>query len=159
MNLYLLDNQKKLLDWGIDILDCIIKDISNVFFTVHICCGYPNYLDQINYKKADKSSYDILAKRLDNSYIDAISIEDAHCHQDLSFIKKIKKKTIVFGVIAIAKSKVESVTEITERINEVLKFITKDRLIIAPDCGLGYLPKSILYNKLKNMVKAVKLLE
>ena len=150
---------KKALDWGISLLDNIIKDISNVFFTVHICCGYPHYLDHINYKKADKKSYDILAKRLDNSYIDAISIEDAHCHQDLSFIKKIKKKTIVFGVIAIATSKVESVTEITERINEVLKFITKDRLIIAPDCGLGFLPKSILLNKLQNMIKAVKLLE
>jgi len=150
---------EKALTWGIDLLDCIIKDISDIFFTVHICCGYPSYLDQVNYKKADNNSYDIIAKSLDNSYIDAISIEDAHCHQDLSFIKKIKKKTIVFGVIAIAKSKVESVTEITERINEILKFINKDRLIIAPDCGLGFLPKSILYNKLKNMVEAVKLLE
>jgi len=150
---------KKALDWGIDLLDCIIKDISNVFFTVHICCGYPNYLDQINYKKADNHSYNMLAKALDNSYINAISIEDAHCHQDLSFIKKIKKKTLVFGVIAIAKSKIESVTEITERINEALKFINKERLIIAPDCGLGFLPKSILHQKLKNMVSAVKLLE
>jgi len=150
---------KKALDWGIGLLDNIIKDISDVFFTVHICCGYPNYLDQVNYKKADNNSYDMIAKALDNSYIDAISIEDAHCHQDLSFIKKIKKKTIVFGVIAIAKSEVESVTEITERINEVLKFINKERLIIAPDCGLGFLPKPILHNKLKNMVKAVKLLE
>jgi len=101
----------------------------------------------------------MLAKALDNSYINAISIEDAHCHQDLSFIKKIKKKTLVFGVIAIAKSKIESVTEITERINEALKFINKERLIIAPDCGLGFLPKSILHQKLKNMVSAVKLLE
>lgn len=150
---------KKALDWGIDLLDCIIKDISDVFFTVHICCGYPNYLDQINYKKADNNSYDIIAKKLDNSCIDAVSIEDAHCHQDLSFIEKIKKKTIVFGVIAIAKSEVESVTEITERINEVLKFINKDRLIIAPDCGLGFLPKSILHDKLENMVKAVKSFE
>jgi len=150
---------EKALEWGIDLLNCIVKDISNVFFTVHICCGYPNYLDQFDYKKADNNSYDIIAEKLDNSYINAISIEDGHCHQDLSFIKKIKKKTIVFGVIAIAKSKVETVSEITERINEVLKFINKDRLIIAPDCGLGFLPKPILQNKLKNMVKAVKLLK
>ena len=61
-----------------------------MFFTVHICCGYPNHLDQINYKKAENNSYDIIAKALDNSYINAISIEDGYCHQDLSFIKKIK---------------------------------------------------------------------
>ena len=150
---------EKALAWGIDLLNCIIKDISNVFFSVHICCGYPNYLDQMNYNKADNNSYNMIAESLDNSYINAISIEDAHCHQDLSFIKKIKKKTIIFGVIAIAKSKVETITEITERINEILKFINKERLIIAPDCGLGFLPKPILYNKLQNMVKAVKLFE
>ena len=147
---------QKAIDWGIDLLDCVIKDISNIFFTVHICCGYPCYLDQHDYKKADHNSYDIIATDLDNSCFDAISIEDAHYHQDLSFIQKIKKTAIVFGVVAIAKSKVESVTEIIERINEVLKFISKDRLIIAPDCGLGFLPKPILHNKLRNMVAAVR---
>ena len=148
---------KKAVEWGIDLLNRIIEDISDVFFTVHICCGYPNYLDQTDYKKADNDSYDLIATALDNSYVDAISIEDAHCHKDLTFIKKIKRKTIVFGVVAIAKSRVESVSEITERINEVLKFIDQDRLIIAPDCGLGFLPKAILHKKLKNMVEAVNL--
>ena len=85
------------LDWGIDLIDMIVKDIEGVFFVCHMCCGYPQYLDQTDYKKAPKSSYDILVERLDKSNIDAISIEDAHCHnQDLSFLQKIKSKKVVF---------------------------------------------------------------
>ena len=93
------------LDWGIDLLNSIVADIEDIFFTVHICCGYPRYLDQTDYKKADNSSYAKLATKLDESKIHAISIEDKHCHLDLSFLDKIKKKKIVFGTIAIASSK------------------------------------------------------
>ena len=147
------------LDWGIDLLDSIVKGIDGVFFTLHICCGYPQYLDQTDYKKAPISSYDILADRLDKSGIDAISIEDAHCHLDLSFLQKIKSKKVVFGTISIAKSRVETVDEIQSRIQEALRYIEKDRLIIAPDCGLGYLPRDILRQKLKNMVEATHLFD
>ena len=150
-------NPQEALDWGIDFLNQIIKDISGVFFTVHMCCGYPSHLDQKDYLKADKDSYKLLSKSLDKSLIDAISIEDAHCKcQDLSFIKNIKNKTIVFGAIAIANSRIETVAEIEDRIKQLLQYIPKERLIIAPDCGLGYLPKPILISKLKNMVEAAK---
>ena len=96
------------LEWGIKLLDYIISDIDDVFFTVHICCGYPKYLDQIDYKKAPVASYDMIMERLENSKINAISIEDAHCNLNLSFLKKIKSKQIVLGVIAIAKSRIET---------------------------------------------------
>ena len=45
---------------------------------LHMCCGYPDKLEDTDYFKADKSSYVKLAPVLDNSCIDAISIEDAH---------------------------------------------------------------------------------
>ena len=147
------------LAWGIDLLDQIVEGIDGIFFTVHICCGYPKYLDQTDYKKAPPSSYDILADRLEMSKIDAISIEDAHCHQDLAFLKKFKRTTIVLGVISIAKSRVETVEEIQSRIQEALRYIDQDRLIIAPDCGLGFLSRDILRDKLRNMVEAVQYFE
>ena len=93
---------------------------------------------------------------LDKSSIDAISIEDGHCHQDLSYLKNVINKSIVFGVIAIAKSKIESVEDICKRIEYVLQFIPKERLIIAPDCGLGFLPIDILTAKLNNLICAVR---
>ena len=37
-----------------------------------------------------------------------------------------------------------------------LEYIDKDRLIAAPDCGLGHLPRKLAITKLKTMVTAVK---
>ena len=53
---------------------------------------------------------------------------------------------------------VESVEEIRSRIEEVLKHIPRERLILAPDCGLGFLPRDILRQKLSNMVTVAKIL-
>ena len=60
------------------------------------------------------------------------------------------------GVVRVARSRVETVEEITERVQEALKYIEKDRLILAPDCGLGFLPPEVAEEKIKKMVEAAK---
>ena len=55
-----------------------------------------------------------------------------------------------------ARSRVESAEEIRNRLQEALKHIPADRLIVAPDCGLGFLPRDILRQKLANMTEAAK---
>ena len=57
-------------------------------------------------------------------------------------------------MIKIASSQIETKEEIVSRINEALKFIDKEQLIVAPDCGLGHLPKDLAKIKLKIMVEA-----
>ena len=46
--------------------------------------------------------------------------------------------------------------EIRNRLQEVLTVVPPDRLIVAPDCGLGFLPREIAKEKLCNMVQAAK---
>ncbi|XP_033103865.1 5-methyltetrahydropteroyltriglutamate--homocysteine methyltransferase-like [Anneissia japonica] len=146
------------IDYGIRHAASCFQDVgSDVTKIIHICCGYPDRLDQTDYLKADRSSYLTLAGHLDEAVFDAVSIEDAHCHNDLSFLKMFTKTSVILGCVAIAKSQVESVAEIQERICEALKYIPAERLQIAPDCGLGYLPHDILVQKLTNMVTAAKL--
>ncbi len=128
----------------------------NVERITHICCGYPDKLDAINYPKAPLDSYKKIAKALDDSIIDSVSIEDAHRHNDLSLLKDYTKTKVIFGLIKIANSKIESEEEITVRINEALKFIAKEQLIAAPDCGLGHLSRELAISKLKVMSSAVK---
>ena len=65
---------------------------------------------------------------------------------------------IVLGSVQIACSRVESVEEIRTRLQQVLTVLPADRLIIAPDCGLGFLPAEIAKEKLCNMVEAAKFL-
>ncbi|XP_078687222.1 5-methyltetrahydropteroyltriglutamate--homocysteine methyltransferase-like isoform X4 [Branchiostoma floridae x Branchiostoma belcheri] len=74
-------------DYGIEhVTRCFEGLPPGVTKAVHACCGYPSYLDQTDYLKADRTLYDRLAVKLDNAGFDQISIEDAHCPTDLSFL-------------------------------------------------------------------------
>ena len=84
----------------------------------------------------------------------AVSIEDAHRHNDLALLERYRNTSIILGVVAIAKSAVESVDEIAERLKAALAHIDADRLIAAPDCGLGLLGRDLAVQKLKNMCTA-----
>ena len=85
-----------------------------------------------------------------------MSFEDAHRHNDLSLLEKLPTTTVIFGVIAIARSRVETVDEIRERLQTALQHIDAERLIAAPDCGLGILGRDLAMTKLKNMCTAAQ---
>ncbi|XP_078358244.1 5-methyltetrahydropteroyltriglutamate--homocysteine methyltransferase-like isoform X1 [Oculina patagonica] len=146
------------LEYGIDQLATCFDEVtaSDVVKTVHLCCGYPNHLDQEDYKKADKDAYLRLADKLDAAGFDEISIEDAHRHNDLSLFKHFKKSKVVLGVVKVASSRVESVDEIRTRLKQVLTVLPAERLVVAPDCGLGFLSTELAKQKLHNMVHAAK---
>ena len=146
------------LAFGIKNLEKCFEGVnqSDVEKITHICCGYPDKIDAVDYPKAPLDSYKKIAKALDSSKIDSVSIEDAHRYNDLSLLKNYKNTKIIFGVIKIASSKIETVEEIESRISETLKFISKEQLIVAPDCGLGHLSRDLAIKKLKIMSLAAK---
>lgn len=121
---------------------------------VHMCCGYPDHIDDADYKKADPNSYHRLADAIEAAAFDQISIEDAHCCNNLVLLDKLKTKTVIFGAVAIASSRVETVDEVEARLREALTHIDRDRLVVAPDCGLGLLTPELAEAKLKVMCEA-----
>ena len=145
------------LSYGIEALERCFHGIpENVVRTTHMCCGYPNALDVDDYMKADPQAYFMIADAIDSAAIDAVSIEDAHRHNDLKLLEHFKKTSVILGVIAIAKSRVESVDEIRERLEQALEHIDAARLIAAPDCGLGLLGRDLAIQKLKQLCKAAR---
>ena len=143
------------LDYGIEALELCFEGLdSDVTRIMHMCCGYPQYLDDDEYIKADPMSYFQIANALDQSSIQQVSIEDAHRHNDLVLLEKFTKTTVIFGAIAIAKSKVESVDDVAKRIKQALQHIDSDRLIAAPDCGLGFLGRDLAMQKLAVLTQA-----
>ncbi len=143
------------LDFGFENLErCFAGVPADVNRVVHMCCGYPMGLDETEYEKADPGAYFELAAAIDASSIDAISLEDAHRHNDLALLAHFKKTTVIWGAVAIARSRIETPAEIRERLTQVLDHIDAERLIVAPDCGLGYLTDEMVAAKLRNMSEA-----
>ncbi len=152
---------KEALAFGIEDLErCFAGVPAEVQRVVHLCCGYPRHLDQPDEDifKADPSAYFELAKALDQAAVDAISIEDAHRPTDLRLLELFERSTVIIGLIAIAKTRVEPVEEIRTRLREVLLHIDRERLMAGPDCGLGMLDLTTATSKLTNLTAAAKAL-
>ncbi|MCH7567202.1 MAG: cobalamin-independent methionine synthase II family protein [Nitrospirae bacterium] len=146
---------EKALAFGIENLErCFHGTPPSVTRGMHMCCGYPDVVDNEAYPKADPIAYFSLAPALDESSIQAVSIEDAHRHNDLSLLEHFTNTQVIFGVIAIARSRVEPVEEISSRLAQALEHIDAQRLIAAPDCGLGMLDRETAVAKMSNLATA-----
>ena len=146
------------LGFGMEGLErCFHNVPDHVTRAVHICCGYPDYLDDEDYRKADPQSYHRLAGAMDALPIHQVSIEDAHYCNDLELLGLFQNKAVIFGSVAVARSRIETVDEIVERIRAAQQHIDRDRLVIAPDCGLGMLTRDLAVAKLDVMCRAAAL--
>jgi len=145
------------LDYGFENLERAFHNCpKNVTRTVHMCCGYPDRLDHPNYPKADQDAYLQIADAVEYSSINAVSVEDAHRHNDLKLLEHFQNTTVIFGVVAVAKSHIETVDEIQGRLQQALGHIDAERLVAAPDCGLGLLSREQAVAKLTNLCSAAK---
>lgn len=144
------------LSYGMETLErCFHGLPEEVTRVVHMCCGYPSYLDQDDYPKAEQASYVQIAEAVDG-LADEISIEDAHRHNPAHLFPRFEKSKLIVGFVTVASSRVEPVEEIRDRMTQVLAHLPAERLIAAPDCGLGFLGRELAMKKLKNMVAAAK---
>lgn len=143
------------LDYGVECLERCLDGLGDeVTRVMHMCCGYPDHVDDEVYLKADSKCYFQLAKAIDQSSVHQVSIEDAHCRNDLRLLEEFKSSTVILGSVAIASSRVETVEEIEDRLSQALKHIDHDRLMVAPDCGLAMLGRELAMEKLTAMCRA-----
>ena len=146
---------RQALDYGIEHLERVFHGVpGHVQRIVHMCCGYPSALDMADYPKADPQAYFRIADAMDDAAVDAVSIEDAHRHNDLSLLERYTRTTVLLGVVDVSRSRVESIDEIAGRLGEALRHIDPRRLVAAPDCGLGLLGRHLAVDKLSNMCAA-----
>ena len=112
---------------------------------VHLCFGYAAVVHQ---KKP--TQYPFLA-RLAETTAQQISIEAAQCNLDLGVLKDLSGKAVMLGVIDLGDPKVESAEIVAARIRAGLEYLSPERLIVAPDCGMKYMPRETAFGKLKAM--------
>src|SRR5690606_39770360 len=90
--------------------------------------------------------------QLDACRADAISIEAAQPRLDPSVLRSLPNKKVLYGVLDLGDQAVETPETVAERIRGALNHIDAERLIVAPDCGMKYLPRPVAFGKLKAMV-------
>jgi 5-methyltetrahydropteroyltriglutamate--homocysteine methyltransferase len=86
------------------------------------------------------------------SKVDQISIEAAEPKLDCAILARLPDKQIILGVLDLGAKAVETPALVAERIRHALAYVAPERLIVAPDCGLKYLPREVACAKLQAMV-------
>jgi 5-methyltetrahydropteroyltriglutamate--homocysteine methyltransferase len=118
---------------------------------VHICFGYA----AIIHDRPDGYSF---LPELAGCSADQISIETAQSGLDLGVLEDLSEKTIILGVIDLSDHEVESVDTVADRVRRAFVHTTPDRITIATDCGMKYLPRASAEGKMRAMAGAAAVL-
>ena len=82
-----------------------------------------------------------------------ISIETAQSHLDCKVLAALSSKTIMLGVLDLADVTVETPAIVADRIRRALPYVDAKKIVVAPDCGLKYLPREVAFRKMRAMVE------
>jgi 5-methyltetrahydropteroyltriglutamate--homocysteine methyltransferase len=118
---------------------------------VHICFGYAVYL------KDKPAGYSFLSE-LAACSCKEVSIETAQPRLDCSVLSSLGNKKIMVGCIDLSTQKVETPAIVAERVRRALKYVEPENVILAPDCGMKFLPREVASGKLRSMVEAARML-
>jgi 5-methyltetrahydropteroyltriglutamate--homocysteine methyltransferase len=118
---------------------------------VHICFGYAAVIH------ARPSGYSFLSE-LSGCSCDQVSIETAQSALDCSVLQSLPGKKIILGVIDLNDMTVETPETVAARIRRALPYVNAADVIVAPDCGMKYLPRDVAFGKMKAMVEGAKIM-
>jgi 5-methyltetrahydropteroyltriglutamate--homocysteine methyltransferase len=105
----------------------------------------------------DKPSGYSFLPELEGSKAQQVSIEAAQPKLDLKVLKQLPSKTVILGVIDLADPAVETPQLVAERIRRALDYVPADRVVVAPDCGMKYLPRAVAFGKMRAMADGAAL--
>ena len=113
---------------------------------LHTCFGYAALVT------GRPAGYSVLPELADSA-VQQISIETAQSALDCSILETLRGKTIILGVLDLSTHDVETPEVVAARIRRALPYVDRDRLIVAPDCGMKYLPRDVAFGKMRAMVE------
>ena len=147
---YMQARPEKARQFGLKALNRALQDIDGTT-AVHICFGYAAIIHQ------RPSGYSFLPE-LAGCACRQVSIETAQSNLDCAVLANLEGKKIMVGCINLEDMNVETPETVAARIRRALPFVRKEDVILAPDCGMKYLPREVAFGKLKAMVAAARML-
>jgi 5-methyltetrahydropteroyltriglutamate--homocysteine methyltransferase len=147
---YMQARPEKARQFGLKALNRALQDIDGTT-AVHICFGYAAIIHQ------RPSGYSFLPE-LAGCACRQVSIETAQSNLDCAVLANLEGKKIMVGCINLEELNVETPETVAARIRRALPFVRKEDVILAPDCGMKYLPRDVAFGKLQAMVAAARML-
>jgi 5-methyltetrahydropteroyltriglutamate--homocysteine methyltransferase len=135
--------------YGLKALNRALEGIEGTT-AVHICFGYAAIIHE------RPSGYSFLPE-LANCRCAQISVETAQSNLDCAALAPLAGKKIMVGVIDLASREAETPAVVAARIRRALPHVPAANLIVAPDCGMKYLPRELAFRKMQAMVEGARL--
>jgi 5-methyltetrahydropteroyltriglutamate--homocysteine methyltransferase len=136
-------------EYGLEALNHALSGVHGTT-AVHICFGYAAIIH------SRPSGYSFLTE-LAGCLCQQISIETAQSNLDTQILQALGGKKIILGVIDLADPQIESPEQVAARIQRALPYVPPADLIIAPDCGMKYLPRATAFGKLQSLVAGARI--
>jgi 5-methyltetrahydropteroyltriglutamate--homocysteine methyltransferase len=142
---YMQARPAKAKQFGVEVLNRSLKGITGTT-AVHLCFGYAAIIHQ------RPSGYSFLPE-LEAADVQQISIETAQSHLDCNVLAALPSKTILLGVLDLSDMTVETPAIVADRIRRALPYVDVNKIVVAPDCGLKYLPRDVAFGKMRALVQ------
>ncbi len=146
---YMQARPEKAREYGLEALNAALEGIAGPT-AVHICFGYAAIIHE------RPAGYSFLPELAD-CRCNQVSIETAQSNLDTAVLENLRGKTIILGVIDLSTHEVESAETVAARIARALPHVDADKVIVAPDCGMKYLPRESAFGKMRAMVEGAAL--
>ena len=147
---YLQARPEEAKKYGVRVINRALDGITGST-AVHLCFGYAAIIHD------RPSGYSFLPELADCS-CDMVSVETAQSGLDCSVLSALDGKTVILGVLNLGDETVENPALIVERVRRALPYVPAERLVLAPDCGMKYLPRDSAFGKLVALRMAAALL-
>ena len=146
---YMQARPDKARAFGVEVLNAALDGAAGPT-AVHICFGYAAIIHE------RPAGYSFLPELAD-CHAHQVSIETAQANLDTEVLESLRGKTIILGVIDLSTPEVESAQIVADRIARALPHVEAERVIVAPDCGMKYLPRASAFGKMRAMVEGAAL--
>jgi 5-methyltetrahydropteroyltriglutamate--homocysteine methyltransferase len=146
---YMQARPEEAREFGLQALNRALEGVVGTT-AVHICFGYAAIIH------SRPSGYSFLSELADCS-CRQVSIETAQSKLDCSVLKTLGGKKILLGVIDLSTNQVETPELVASRIRRALPYVGADDIVVAPDCGMKYLPRAVAFGKLQAMVAGAQM--
>jgi 5-methyltetrahydropteroyltriglutamate--homocysteine methyltransferase len=143
---YLQARPAEAAKYGVAVVNRALDGVSGTT-AVHVCFGYAAIIHE------RPSGYSFLPELAD-CVCDQVSIETAQSGLDTSVLASLPGKTIILGVLNLSTPEVETADMVAERVRRALPYVPADRIVLAPDCGMKYLPREAAFGKMTAMAAA-----